>query len=54
MKRTTATGKNGKFVIIAFTCACRVSSEMLSYSGERNFSFKVLIGLQERANVLWY
>ena len=24
MKRSTATGKNGKFVIIIFTCACRV------------------------------
>ena len=24
MKRSTATGKNGKLVIIIFTCACRI------------------------------
>ena len=40
MKSSTATGKNGKFVIVVFTCTCRVLQEMLPYSGERSFSFK--------------
>ena len=40
MRRSTATGKNGKSVMIVFTCACRVLENMLSYRGERSFSFK--------------
>ena len=31
MKRNTATGKNRKFVVIIFVCACRVLYKMLSY-----------------------
>ena len=52
MKRSTATGKNRKFVIIIFTCACRVLQEMFSYGRKGSFSLKLLIGWQERANVL--
>ena len=40
MKRSTATSKNRKFVIIIFTCACRVLSKMLSNSRKGSFSFK--------------
>ena len=40
MKRSMDMGKNGKFAIIVFMCICRVLYEMLSYSGERSFSFK--------------
>ena len=40
MKRSTATGKNRKFVIIIFTCACRVLSKMLSNSRKGSFRFK--------------
>ena len=52
MKRSTATGRNKKFVIIIFTCACRVLLEVLSYSRNEVSALKLLIGLQERANVL--
>ena len=40
MKKSTATGKNRKFVIIIFTCACRVLQKMLSDSRKGSFSFK--------------
>ena len=40
MKRSTATGKNGTFIIIIFTCACRILYEMLCYGRKGSFSFK--------------
>ena len=40
MKKSTAMGKNRKFVIIIFTCACRVLQKMLSNSRKGSFSFK--------------
>ena len=42
MKRSTATGKNRKFVITIFTCTCRVLQKMLSNSRKGSFSFKAL------------
>ena len=40
MKRSTASGKNGKFAIIVITCTCRVLQEMLPRIKERCFSLK--------------
>ena len=42
MKRSTASGKNRKFVIIIFTCACRVLQKMLSNSRKKVLAFLLL------------
>ena len=52
MERSTASGKNGKYVIIVFTYTCRVLKEMLPYRGEEVSASRLLIGLKERANVV--
>ena len=53
MKRSTATGKNRKFVVIIFVCACRVCKRCCPMAEKEVSVLKLLIGLQERANVLW-
>ena len=50
-----ALDKNGKFVIIVFTCTCWVLQEVLSYSGERSFNFRAsdwLVSVGQCASVL--
>ena len=52
MKRSTATGKNRKFVIIIYTAHVRFCKR--SPIAEKEISaIKLLIGWQERANMLW-
>ena len=52
MKRSTATGKNGKFVITIFTCACGFCKRCCPIAEKEVSALKLLIGLHERANVL--
>ena len=50
MKRSTA--KYRKFVIIVFTCARRVCRRCCPTAEKEVSALRLLIGLQERANVL--
>ena len=54
MKRSTATGKNEKFVIIALTCTCRVCKRCCRMAENEVSALRLLIGLQVLESVLRY
>ena len=51
MTTSTATAKDGKFAIIVLMCTCPVCKRCCPIAEKEVSDLRLLIGLQERANV---
>ena len=52
MKSSTASGKNGKFAIVVFTYPYGFCKTFCPVAKKKVSALRLLIGLQERANLL--